>query len=84
MARCHRSWCKAPPDDGRTKAETGNRKEPVMANPSLPVPVKKALENPVVLSVYQHFAVVVNTTLIRRAGEVYEPRAMQAASAEIN
>ena len=55
-----------------------------MANPSLPVPVKKALENPVVLSVYQHFAVVVNTTLIRRAGEVYEPRAMQAASAEIN
>ena len=55
-----------------------------MANTSLPVPVKKALDNAVVLSVYQQLAVAVNTSLIRRPGEAYEPRAIQAASAEIN
>ena len=55
-----------------------------MANTSLPVPVKKALESPFVRSVYDQLSVVVNTSLIRRPGEAYEPRAVQAASAEIN
>ena len=55
-----------------------------MANTSLPIPVKKALENAVVVSVYRQLAVEINITLIRRPGEPYEPRAVQAASAEIN
>jgi len=55
-----------------------------MANTALPVQVKKAIENALVASVYRELAVAVNTSLIRRPGEAYEPRAIQAASAEIN
>jgi len=55
-----------------------------MANTTLPVEVKKAIENALVASVYRQLAVDVNTTLIRRPGEAYEPRAIQPASAEVN
>jgi hypothetical protein len=55
-----------------------------MANTALPVQVKKAIEDAVVVSVYRQLALAVNTSLIRRPGEAYEPRAVQAASAEIN
>ena len=55
-----------------------------MANTSLPVPVKKALESMFVRTAYGQLAVAINDSLIRRPGEAYEPRAVQAASAEIN
>jgi len=55
-----------------------------MANTALPVQVKKAIENVLVASVYRELAVAVNTSLIRRPGEAYEPRAIQAASSEVN
>jgi hypothetical protein len=55
-----------------------------MANTSLPAPVKKAMENAVVRSIYYQLAVVVNTSLVRRPGEAYQPWAIQAASAEVN
>ena len=55
-----------------------------MTNTALPVQVKRAIENAVVVSVYRQLALAVNSSLIRRPGEAYEPRAVQAASAEIN
>jgi hypothetical protein len=55
-----------------------------MVNTSLPVPVKEAIKNAVVMSVFRELAVAVNTSLIRRPGEAYAPRAMQAASAGVN
>ena len=51
---------------------------------TLPDPVKRAIENPVVRSNFLALAVAVNTSLIRRSGEAYEPRAIQQASAEVN
>ena len=55
-----------------------------MANTTLPLQVKKAIDNALVASVYRELAVAVNTSLIRRPGEAYQPRAIQAASAEVN
>ena len=51
---------------------------------TLPKPVKRAIENPVVRSNFLALAVAVNTSLIRRSGEAYKPRAIQQVSAEIN
>ena len=55
-----------------------------MANTSLPVPVKKALESIFVRTAYSLIAVAVNDSMIRRPGEAYEPRAVQVASAMVN
>ena len=55
-----------------------------MANASLPVPVKKALESIFVRTAYSLIAVAVNDSMIRRPGEAYEPRAVQVASAMVN
>ena len=49
-----------------------------------PAPVKKAMENAVVRSIYYQLAVTVNTSLIRRSDERYKPCAIQAARAKVN
>jgi len=78
------SGVKLQPNEATPKAETESGKDTLMVNTALPASVKKALEKAVVLNAYHHLAMVVNISLIRRPGEAYGPRALQAASAEVN